>query len=183
MPEPPKRVVVVEYDPAWPDQFEGLRLVLASRVAELAVAIHHVGSTAVPSLAAKPIIDIDIEIPSRDSLPELVARLAELGYDHQGDLGVTGREAFRNRAATDVPRDGSGRTRPRHHLYACASGNRSLVRHLAFRDYLRDHPEAVEEYGDLKFDLSAMFPQDIESYIAGKTGFVERVLRLADCTV
>jgi len=87
-------VVVVSYDPEWPAIFKALRDVYRRALGDLATAIEHVGSTAVPGLDAKPIIDIDVVIPSRSRLPEVIARLMALGYGHQGDLGVSGREAF-----------------------------------------------------------------------------------------
>jgi nucleoid DNA-binding protein len=92
--QPPRPVVLVPYDPAWPVTFERLRDVYAGALGHLARAIEHVGSTAVPGLAATPIIDVDVVIPSRDVLAEVIRRLAGLGYRHQGDLGVPGREAF-----------------------------------------------------------------------------------------
>jgi GrpB-like predicted nucleotidyltransferase (UPF0157 family) len=183
MQPPRKRVVVTAYDPAWAGRFGELSQALSSAIGELAVSIHHVGSTSIPGLAAKPIIDIDVEIASRDVLPAVVERLALVGYEHQGDLGIDGREAFRNRGAVDVPRDGSGRTWPAHHLYVCASNNRQLLRQLAFRDYLRTHPVSVADYGHLKIELARKFEFDIDCYIAGKTDFVEDILRRAGCAV
>jgi len=174
-----KHVVVTPYNSAWPCQFEALRSVIASALGETAVAIHHVGSTSVPGLAAKPIIDIDVEIESRRPLPDVIERLAVIGYEHQGDLGVVGREAFRNRSGGNPPIDGSGRDWPRHHLYVCASDNAQLARHLAFRDYLRAHPARVAACAELKISLARQFEYDMDSYIAGKSEFVEETLRLA----
>ena len=108
--QPPRPVVIVPYDPAWPLIFEGLRDVHASALGRLALAIEHVGSTAVPGLAAKPIDDVDVAIPSRSVLSEVIALLARLGYRHQGDLGVPGREAFAREGSEDVPRAGTGRS-------------------------------------------------------------------------
>jgi GrpB-like predicted nucleotidyltransferase (UPF0157 family) len=89
---------IMPYDPAWPLIFAGLKDVYASTLGRLALAIEHVGSTAAPGLAAKPIIDVDVVIPARAVLSEVIRRLATLGYRHQGDLGVPGREAStRNR--------------------------------------------------------------------------------------
>jgi GrpB-like predicted nucleotidyltransferase (UPF0157 family) len=87
-------VVIVDYDPSWPATFEQLRDRLAATLGRLAVAIEHVGSTAVPGLAAKPIIDLDVVIADRIDLPAVIQRLRTLGYLHEGDLGVPGREAF-----------------------------------------------------------------------------------------
>jgi GrpB-like predicted nucleotidyltransferase (UPF0157 family) len=132
-------------------------------------------STSVPGLAAKPILDVDVVIESARALPGAIAKLATVGYEHQGDLGIPGREAFRN-PSRDVPRDGSGREWPEHHLYVCAEDSRELARHVALRDHLRAHPAAAREYGDLKRSLARQHPTDIDSYIRGKTAFIEAIL-------
>ncbi|HEY1907183.1 MAG TPA: GrpB family protein, partial [Myxococcaceae bacterium] len=95
-------VVVVPYDPTWPAEFEALRSVLASALGDVARAIHHVGSTAVPGLPAKPILDVDVEIAFREDLAECIRCLGRLGYRAVGDLGIAGREAF-DREGPDVP--------------------------------------------------------------------------------
>src|SRR5262249_42025457 len=107
-------VVVVPYDPVWPDVFAAFRTVFLSRLEGLAVAVEHVGSTSVPGLCAKPVIDIDIVIGTRGHLPSVIERLESLGYRHVGDLGVPSREAFKRESAS-VPCDGSGREWPSHH--------------------------------------------------------------------
>ena len=103
-------VVIADYDPSWPATFEQLRDRLTGTLGLLAVAIEHVGSTAVPGLAAKPIIDLDVVIADRADLPAVIQQLRPLGYQHEGDLGVPGREAFTTPAG------------PPHHLYVCALG-------------------------------------------------------------
>ena len=135
-------VVIVDYDPQWPQVFHDLSRVIGGALGERALSIEHVGSTAVPGLAAKPIIDIDVVIASDDQLPAVIQALALLGYVHQGDLGIPQREAF-NRQGDDVPRGGLGGTWPEHHLYVCPQDSRELRRHLAFRDFLRAHPKKV----------------------------------------
>jgi GrpB-like predicted nucleotidyltransferase (UPF0157 family) len=171
-------IVLVPYDPSWPDTFAALRAVLAGSLGPVALAIEHVGSTAVPGLAAKPILDIDVVIESNEQLPDAVRRLGGLGYDYQGDLGIAGREAF-GRSGDDVPRDGSGRLWPAHHLYVCPLGSAELARHLAFRDYLRADPAAAQAYGDLKHDLAQRFGSDRDGYSRAKTAFVEQALQRA----
>jgi GrpB-like predicted nucleotidyltransferase (UPF0157 family) len=142
----------------------------------IVVGVEHVGSTAVPGLAAKPIVDLDLVIPSREALPIAVSRLAGLGYRHQGDLGVSGREAF-ERNASDVPRDGTGRIWPPHHLYVCASDCPELRRHLLFRDWLRSHREVAAEYGKLKRRLAEAHRFDRDRYTKAKSEFIEAALR------
>ena len=176
-PTPETPLVVVPYDPDWPRAFDAVQHVLRKALAEIAVGVEHVGSTAVPVLAAKPIIDIDVVIPSRGALSAAAHRLSGLGYRHQGDLEVSGREAFTRDDATDVPRDGSGRIWPVHHLYVCASDSRELCRHLLFRDWLRGNPTAAAEYGKLKLGLAEKYRFDRDGYTNAKTEFIETALR------
>ncbi len=130
------------------------------------MSVEHVGSTAVPGLAAKPIIDMDVVVASSDKLPEAIERLASLGYVHRGNLGIDGREAF------DSPRG-----LPAHHLYVCLRESAALANHLALRDFLRHDSVAVAEYGRIKRQLAERFPNDIDGYVAGKTDFILTVLR------
>lgn len=171
-------IEVVPYDPAWPAQFAQLQAVLALAVGDLSLAIEHVGSTSVPGLAAKPILDIVIVIQNRLALPRVIERLAPLGYFHQGDLGLAGREAF-EREDTDVPRDGSGKTWPKQHLYVCPAGNIHLLRQVAFRNYLRAHPEDAAAYGELKLRLAEDFRNDRRAYTEAKTEFITAIYREA----
>ena len=161
-----KPIKVVDYDPHWPMLFEDIAAPLRAAFADgLLTCIEHVGSTAVPGLPAKPIIDIDVVIPSRADLPDAIARLATLGYVHQGDLGITSRESFRR------PPDS-----PPQNLYVCAEDSSELRRHLAFRDYLRAYPEEARRYGDLKRELAARHITDIDAYVDGKAEFVQDIL-------
>ena len=160
-------ITVEDYDPHWREEFETLRSRIAQLLDGLATAIEHIGSTAVPGLAAKPIIDVDILLRSAADFPLVCARLASLGYEHQGDLGVAGREAFRTPPGKIA-----------HHLYACSPGSREYGRHITFRDYLRSHPEDASEYAALKRKL-AEEAGDREAYTQGKTEFVSQILRRA----
>ena len=158
-------IIVVAYDPVWPRAFELISSRLVAALGEVALRIEHVGSTSVPGLAAKPIIDLDIVIDSDAHLPLAIGRLAKIGYLHEGDLGVAGRHAFR------PPED-----LPKHHPYVCAVGNAELERHLAFRDHLRRHTNDALAYARLKRELAERFGPDREGYAAAKTSFVEDVL-------
>ncbi len=158
-------VVVVPYDPAWPATFELLRARIAPALGGLAVGIEHVGSTAVAGLDAKPIVDVDVVIRHADDLPEVVRRLATLGYTHLGDLGIVGRDAFRS--TNDLPR---------HHLYVCASGAAALQAHLTLRDALRGDPELAREYAALKRALAERHRDDRDAYAEGKSAFITAVL-------
>jgi GrpB-like predicted nucleotidyltransferase (UPF0157 family) len=169
-------VEIVSYDPDWPRAFAELRATLADKLGPLASRIEHVGSTAVPGLAAKPILDMNVILASDANLLPTIAALQELGYEHQGDKGIRGREAFR-RQGNDVPRNGSGRVWATHHLYVCSAGNRELHRQIAFRDYLREHPEQGEAYGELKRLLAERFAYDRAGYSEAKTEFIVTILR------
>jgi GrpB-like predicted nucleotidyltransferase (UPF0157 family) len=135
------------------------------------MALEHVGSTSVPGLRAKPVIDACIVVASPRDIPHVVRALSSLGYVHRGELGVPGREAFRQPASL-----------PKHHLYASYRGSLSLKNHLGLRDYLRAHPQVAREYGDLKATLASRFPDDIDAYIAGKTNFILGILRQVGVT-
>lgn len=161
-------VTVVAYDPTWPATFERLRAAVWPAVADLARSIEHVGSTSVPGLAAKPIIDLDVVLRSRADVPLAVGRLTALGYGHRGDLGIEGREAF-------WAPEGS----PAHHLYVCRPDAPSLANHLALRGHLRRHPERAAAYGRLKQQLALEFADDPDGYGAAKTDLVVAMLREA----
>jgi GrpB-like predicted nucleotidyltransferase (UPF0157 family) len=180
--QPPRPVVIVPYDPAWPVTFERLRDVYAGALGHLAPAVEHVGSTAVPGLTARPIIDVDVVIPSRDALAEVIRRLAALGYRHQGDLGVTGREAFAREGADEVPWDGTVRRWPAHQLYICVADSDELRRRLQFRDWLRTHPASLAEYGGLKAHLAQIYRDDPEGYTGAKTAFIDAALTAASAS-
>ncbi len=145
-----------------------LRRAVWAAVREVALSVEHVGSTAVPGLAAKPIIDIDVVVDSRDKVPEAIARLGALGYVHRGNLGIEDRDAFTSPEGL-----------PAHHLYVCLQGSAALANHLALRDFLRCDAAAAAEYGRIKKRLAAQFPGDIESYISGKTDCILAILRSA----
>jgi GrpB-like predicted nucleotidyltransferase (UPF0157 family) len=164
----PETVIIVNYDPRWPDLFQELRAPVVTVLSDLVVSVEHVGSTAVPGLAAKPIIDMDAVVPSVADIPEAIRRLAILGYVHRGDLGITGREAFTSPAE-----------KPRHHLYVCALASEELRRHRSFRDYLLTHPDDARAYGALKKTAALRFAEDRGAYNEAKTRFVEAVLQRA----
>jgi GrpB-like predicted nucleotidyltransferase (UPF0157 family) len=155
-------VIVLDYDPNWPGLFQLLRRRIANVLGDMAAAIEHVGSTAVPGLVAKPIIDLDVLLTSETLLPKAIERLAGLGYIHRGNLGVPEREAF-FAPANDPP----------HHLYVCPPSSAEFLRHVAFRDYLRAHPEDAKIYGNLKIALAGRFREDRVAYNNAKGEFVE----------
>ena len=161
-----RRIVqVVDYDPNWVEQFAQLRDRLSPCVGDIAISIEHVGSTSVPGLAAKPIIDLDIVIPTRQDLAVVILLLAELGYSYQGNLGIEDREAF-----------SSAEDEPPHNLYVCPRDSAGLRNHLALRDHLRANPQDASAYAALKRRLALEFPNDVERYAEGKTDFILSIL-------
>jgi GrpB-like predicted nucleotidyltransferase (UPF0157 family) len=161
-------IVVTDYDAEWPFLFEEIAQPVRDAVADLDAQVEHVGSTSVPGLAAKPIIDIDVVVGSADAVPSAIERLRSLGYVYQGDKGIRGREAFM------WPRD----ARP-HHLYVVVQGSRPHLEHIRFREYLRDHPEAARQYAALKTRLADRHGEDQLGYTDAKTEFITGVLRAA----
>ncbi|MBQ3864264.1 MAG: GrpB family protein [Clostridia bacterium] len=162
-----RRILVLPYDREWKQNFLAIQKELSCALGDLAVSIEHVGSTSVEGLAAKPIIDIDVVVKPGDVAPAIKA-LATIGYRHEGNLGIDGREAF----------DYEGKKLlPDHHMYVCPQDSPELKRHLAFRDYLRKHPEAVTEYGKVKLEAAALYPDDIDGYIRHKSPVIEKIYR------
>jgi GrpB-like predicted nucleotidyltransferase (UPF0157 family) len=162
-------VRVAAYDSAWPSLFaaEAGRLRHCFAAAELPLIIEHTGSTAVPGLAAKPVLDILAGYQEGASLPAYIEVLTEAGYVHRGEQEIPGREFFR-------------RGNPRaYHLHLAAIDSPFWRDHLTFRDRLRTDDTLRDAYAALKRDLAARFPRDREAYIAGKESFVNRVLCLS----
>ena len=158
-------VVLVEYDPAWPSLFKELAEPLRGATLPLGARVEHVGSTAVAGLAAKPIIDIDVVVPSPDPIPEVITRLDGIGYRHIGDQGIPGREAFAWPPG-----------KPRHHLYLVVAGSEPYLNHICFRDHLRSHPEDAAAYAELKRSLARAHRDDRAAYTEGKTAFIRLTL-------
>ncbi|GAA2850603.1 GrpB family protein [Microbacterium arabinogalactanolyticum] len=165
-------ILVVPYSDEWPAQFAAVAEELARALSGVPVgSIEHVGSTAVPGLAAKPIIDIDI-IVGRPDLVAAIAALEAAGYEHAGDLGLPGREAFR-----------TPDQRPARHVYLCVEGTLHLRNHLAVRDVLRRDALLRQRYGEVKLALAGDAEMDIDTYIAGKSGVLQEVLASSDLTI
>ena len=163
-----KRVTVLPYDENWPREFLKIKAELEAALGETALRIEHVGSTSVAGLCAKPVIDLDVVIRDASAFLQAASKLAKIGYEHEGDLGIPGREAFGDRGKEHLQK---------HHLYVCAQDSKELRRHLAFRDYLRAHPEAAREYGRIKEEGAALYPCGIDRYIAHKAPFIEEIYR------
>ena len=163
-----KHVVVTSYDKTWAKDFIEIRDELNTVLKDLVLGIEHVGSTSVEGLSAKPIIDIDVIIQDRENLPDVISALQKIGYSHEGDQGIPGREAFKYEGKEHLRK---------HHLYVCALDAEELRRHLAFRDYLRNDSEAVAEYSRIKEEGALLYPWDIDKYIEHKSPFIESIYK------
>jgi len=164
-------VVIVDSDPRWPNVFaQEAERVRAVPGAEQVTAIEHLGSTAVPGLAAKPIIDLLIGVHSLDEARRAVPALAELGYAFWYDNPDTDRLFFVKGLPPNGPRT--------HHLHIVEPDS-PLWERLLFRDYLLTHPEEVQRYAALKRDLAARFPTDREGYTQAKADYILQVTHKA----
>ena len=170
-------MLILPYQVHWPVAFAEIAATLSSGLAGLTIKVHHVGSTAVPGLAAKDIIDVDLEYPSDVALTDIQQRLAALGYQHYGDQGIPLREVFKRKARRQ---DHPVLDRIAHHLYACPTGSPELSRHLKFRDHLRNNRADRDRYAQLKQDISQQARHDKKTYALLKTDlasdFVEAIL-------
>ena len=143
-------MVVEKYNPKWIEQFRTLKEFLEKNATEYN-SIEHVGSTSIPGMNAKPIIDIDVVVEDAAQFLKLKEELSKIGYVHEGDRGILGREAF-DHENVPVSID--------HHLYVCVKDNAELLRHLKFREKLRANPELVNEYNKIKEEILAKVGND-----------------------
>lgn len=164
------KVEVVPHDPRWRAAFEAEAKHVASALGENVVAIHHIGSTAIPDIHAKPVVDLLVEV--RD-IPEVDGRspaMESLGYEVLGEYGIYGRRYFRKDTREGV------RT---HNVHAFEAGSAEAERHLAFRDYMIAHPGEAQRYSELKRKLAEEHPQSPDGYMDGKDGFIKEMDRRA----
>lgn len=164
-----KKVIVLPYDRGWKADFDAIRREIEGAVGHLICGVEHVGSTSVEGMSAKPCIDLDVVIGRREDFAAVAEGLAAIGYVHEGDLGIPGREAFKYEDKPHL------RT---HHLYVCTRDCRELHRHVTFRDYLRSHPEAVARYSAVKEEAARLYPDDIDGYIRHKSPCIGELYRL-----
>ena len=163
----PDEVEIVDYDPRWPDLFAAEAGVLRNTLPSHAfVAIEHAGSTAIPGVAAKPIIDIFVAVPSiADAKRTLIEPIKAIGYVYWQDNPSPERMFF----VKGMPPFGARRT---HHVHLCEPSSDHWSRPLLFRDYLRQHPDQARAYVALKYNLAERFRDDREGYTAAKEAFV-----------
>ncbi|HEY9881698.1 MAG TPA: GrpB family protein [Leptolyngbyaceae cyanobacterium] len=164
------KVDVVPSNKDWRGLFEQESAQIRAALGKNLVAIHHIGSTSIPGIYAKPIIDILVEVQDLARVDAQTETLVVLGYEAMGEYGIPGRRYFRKHSSAGV------RT---HHVHTFAVGSPQVQRHLAFRDYLTAHPEDAQRYSTLKQQLAQAHPNDIEAYMDGKDGFIQEMDRKA----
>ncbi|WP_196157172.1 GrpB family protein [Reinekea sp. G2M2-21] len=159
----PRVIEVIPYQPEWVEQFEREKDRIMSVLSDIAIAVHHIGSTSVPGLAAKPIIDILLECESLAALDERSPKLADIGYEAKGEFGIPRRRYFQK-----------GGDQRSHHMHAFVFDDTEVHRHLAFRDYLRVHPEVAQQYADIKQQAAEYANHDSQRYCDFKDSFVKQ---------
>ena len=161
-------IIVVDYDPQWPILFEKEKEAILAALRNRFLMVEHIGSTAVPGLAAKPLIDIAVGIQKLADAPVLIPCIEQLGYSYEPTFEqlVPERRFFWKGTPTVHT----------FHIHLAEPDHPVLVKPIQFRDYLRKHPDAAQEYGILKKELAKRCVQDLDTYVAGKTGFVEKVM-------
>ncbi|PGA98254.1 GrpB family protein [Bacillus toyonensis] len=169
-----QRITIEEYNIKWESEFYKLQSIISNVIKEIVFSIEQVGSTSVKGLASKPILDIDIVIEDYEIFPEVVKKLETIGYYHQAEWSFEGREAFGRKDAF-VPWSEGNTVWMEHHVYVCDKNSEELKRHVAFRDYLREHADVAIEYGRLKEKL-ARESKNRASYSEGKTAFITNIL-------
>jgi GrpB-like predicted nucleotidyltransferase (UPF0157 family) len=165
-----RQITVVPYDPKWPDLFQEEADELAAIFGDEVVAIHHIGSTAIPGIHAKPIIDILVEVQDIERIDAFNQEITRRGYLPKGEFGIRGRRFF-------IKGTEESRT---HHIHVFQTDDAEPERHLTFRDYMRAHPEEARAYGRLKQELARRFPNNIDSYMAGKNDLIKETERKAE---
>jgi len=159
------KIRVVDYDPNWKVEYEKEKRAIQEIAGDALINIFHIGSTSVPGLKAKPIIDILLVVHCVDALDQYSKAFEGWGYEVMGEFGITGRRYFR--------KGGDHRT---HQIHAFQYDNiKEIERHLSFRDYLRENPQACLEYGQLKSRLAEQYPADIDSYGDRKDALVKKI--------
>lgn len=159
----PQHIVVTDYDPRWPSMFKKEAAAIRDILNENCIALFHIGSTSVPGLKAKPIIDMMPVVKSLKKVDDVSKKFEMIGYEYLGEFGIANRRYLR--------KGGNERT---HQIHIFRADNQEeIARHLAVRDYLRAHKETADEYGRLKEKLAAVFPYDIDSYCQGKDPFMK----------
>ena len=158
------QIQVVAYDPAWRRRFGAEAKHIGRALGEIVIHLHHIGSTAIPGILAKPIIDFLLEVDDIVRLDHRRSAMEELGYEAMGEFGIPGRRYFRKENTSGIWT---------HQVHAFEAESPEIERHLAFRDYMIAHPAEAQIYGQLKRRLAREHPNDIEAYMDGKDPYIK----------
>lgn len=161
-----RRVEVVPYNPEWKTLFENEKQLLESIFLPAEVEVHHIGSTSVPGLSAKPIIDIMLAADSLEQVEKATPAIEGAGYEAKGENGIPGRRYFQKHDENGIRKV---------HLHSFEKGSHQLYRHIVFRDYLRSHPREASKYSEVKEKAARKYEFDIDSYIAEKSPIVKEI--------
>ncbi len=175
------KIVIEPYSSDWSKNFDQIKDVLKVALEGMFIDIKHVGSTSVPGMAAKPVLDIDIVVESFTLMSTIIRSMQTIGYRHMGTMGISGREVF---IAESVEASFLEKTRSwmQHNIYVCDKFSQALKNHLKFREFLIDNPDAIVEYSVLKKKLASMPGCTLAKYSAAKTEFITGVLLKAGLT-
>jgi GrpB-like predicted nucleotidyltransferase (UPF0157 family) len=165
-----RKVEVVPHNPNWRNLFETESKQITIALGENVIAIHHIGSTSIETIYAKPIIDILVEVKSIDRVDDQNSSMQLLGYQCMGEFGIKDRRFFRKDNVDGI------RT---HHIHVFEVGSAQISRHLAFREYLNVHIEDAITYSSLKRSLAEKYPDDIQGYMDGKHDLIQEIDRQA----
>ena len=160
------RVVGAPHDPRWKNAFTSEAQEIRRVLGQNCLSIHHMGSTAIPGILAKPVIDLLVGVTDLNELDHCSPKMVGLGYEAMGERGIPGRRYFRKDLEPGL------RT---HNVHAFEEGSTGLDRHIAFRDYMLSHPADAREYSDLKQALAEQLPNDIEGYMDGKDAYMKKL--------
>ena len=161
-----RKVEVLPHDPKWRDAFGVELKSIADAMGKNVVNVHHIGSTAIPSIYAKPIIDLLVEVKDIIEVDRHSSAMESLGYEVMGEFGISGRRFFRKDNQENI------RT---HHIHTFEIASAQVERHLAFRDYMLAHPEDAQKYSNLKRELARKYPKNIDQYMDGKDEFIKEI--------
>lgn len=164
-----RNIYVVPYDPTWVGNYEAEAAALGKLFGDNLIDIHHIGSTSIPNMTAKPIIDMLPIVHDITAVDELNAAMIDRGYEPRGENGIVGRRFFSK----------GGDNHRTHHIHAFEPDSVEVTKHLDFRDYLRTHPDDAQAYADLKIQVAEDNPHDIWGYMDGKHAFIQEIIAKA----
>lgn len=165
-----KRIIeIVPHKPSWKKDYQKEANKIIQIFKDIIIDVHHIGSTAIKGIKAKPTIDIIVEVRDIEKVDLFNSEMEDLGYIPKGENGIRGRRYFQK-----------GKPQHTHHIHVFETGNKEIKRHINFRDYMNSHPEEAEKYSILKGELAKKYRHDSISYTEGKSEFIQEIDRKAN---